>query len=194
MPAVDLVHVRRGRGRVHLAAGVEAGRPVHTLCGKALEGVDVTRDEPDCQLCVRRREDPAVISTAFFNEEKGSELLELSLAAARRRREGRPDLRVVPSPPRPRPAPSGSSRPTAPPPPPARRGELLLAGLREFTEDVYVTPAGVVVRMDGQRISEIACQVDAQLQRTPGGLRVRFGDLVVESGPGGVTARLAASQ
>lgn len=186
---LELVRVRKGRGRVHLTAAVAAGRPVHTLCGKALTGIDVTDAEADCHLCVRRQHDRAVVSSAFFNEEEGSRLLELSLQAARRRREGRPDLKVVQGRARP-PASSPKSEPEPAPPPPERRGELHLAGLRQFSEDVYTTPGGTVVRMDGERIVEVTGQSAARLRRVPGGFELRFDDLVLEERDGILDAHL----
>lgn len=186
---LDLVRVRKGRGRIHLTAAVAAGRPVHTLCGKELTGVEITELQPDCQLCVRRQDDPAVVSSAFFNEEEGSRLLELSLEAARRRRDGRPDLKVVrgraPAPP----TVADVRRPLTPPPP-ERRGELHLDGLRQFSEDVYTTPRGVVVRMEGDRIAEVTGGASARLRRVRGGLELLFDDLLIAERDGVLDARL----
>ena len=197
---LELVHVRKGRGRIHLTPIVPEDGPVHTLCGKELEGgVEVTQDEADCQLCRRRQDDPAVLSSAFFRDDEGSRLLELSLEAAQRRREGRPDLKVVP----PSPPPPSRPRPQVPPQrrrepepapeaeaAPAPRGELDLSGLRLFSEDVYLTPAGVIVRMQGDRIAEVVTDAKAQLTRTREGWRARLGDLVLEERNGTVTARI----
>lgn len=195
---LELVHVRKGRGRIHLTPIVPEDGPVHTLCGKELEGgVEVTQDEADCQLCQRRQDDPAVLSSAFFRDDEGSRLLELSLEAAQRRREGRPDLKVVP----PSPPPPSRPRPQVPPQrrrepepapeaAPAPRGELDLTGLRLFSEDVYLTPAGVIVRMQGDRIAEVVTDAKAQLTRTREGWRARLGDLVLEERNGTVTARI----
>ncbi len=206
---VELVHVRKGKQRVHLTPGVSPGAPVHTLCGKELGAeAEVTEAPVDCQACLRRQNDPAAISSAFFRDDSGSRLLELSLEAAKARREGRPDLRVVPN---------QRVRPAAQPPkqgqPAARpgaagaqagegahspaapevsgpRGELDLTGLRHFSADVYLTPAGVIVRMDGERIVEVVTETKGQLLRTRTGYRIRFGDLVVEATEGNLRARL----
>lgn len=199
---VELVHVRKGKGRIHLTPAVTAGAPVHTLCGKELDGgVEVTDLDADCQLCLRREDDPASISTAFFRDDEGSRLLELSLQAAQRRKEGRPDLRVVKARPEPpaRPARPAAQRPLKaepelepePQPAPAPRGELDTAGLRLFSADVYLSPGGVIVRMDGERIVEVVTEAKAQLTRTRNGLRVRLGDLVVEEVGGRLSAKLA---
>jgi hypothetical protein len=198
---LELVHVRKGRGRIHLTPIVPSEGPVHTLCGKELEGgVEVTQEDADCQLCLRRQDDPAVVSSAFFRDDEGSRLLELSLEAATRRREGRPDLKVVPSPPEPTgsrpvaPATRGrESEPHAgaePQAAPAPRGELDLTGMRLFSEDVYLTPGGVIVRMQGGRIAEVVTEARAQLTRTREGWRARLGDLVLEERDGIVTAKI----
>ena len=187
---LELVRVRRGRGRIHLTAAVQAGRPVHTLCDRELTEVEVTDAEADCHLCVRRQHDPALVSSAFFNEEEGSRLLELSLRAARRRREGRPDLTVLPGRQRAAAPPSPPARTPPAPPPPERRGELHLAGLRRFSDDVYTTPGGVVVRMEGERIAEVTGGAGSRLRRTADGLRLEVGDLVVEERGGRLEARL----
>jgi hypothetical protein len=198
---LELVHVRKGRGRIHLTPAVPDSGPVHTLCGKDLDGgVEVTRDDADCQFCLRREHDPASLSGAFFRDDEGSRLLELSLEAAQRRREGRPDLKVVPERPE-RPPSQPKDPPTRkqvpepdlePEPAPAAeaRGELDLTGLRGFSEDVYLTPGGVIVRMQGDRIAEVVTEAKAQLTRTREGVRVRMGDLVLEDRNGTITAKL----
>lgn len=179
---------------------------MHTLCGKELAGSAITDEDADCQACLRRRADPARLSSAFFNQDEGSRLLELSLQAAQRRRQGRPDLRVVtsrePEAParreRPSPAASRASAraasdapaPTATPAPPERRGELHLEGMRRFSDDVYLSPAGVIVRLRGDRIVEVVSESRAQLVRTPAGFRLRAGDLSIEERDGGLEARL----
>jgi hypothetical protein len=199
---LGLVHVRKGRGRIHLTPAMPHAGPVHTLCGKDLEGgVEVTDEAADCQYCLRREHDPASLSGAFFRDDEGSRLLELSLEAAHRRREGRPDLKVVPERPEP-----PSARPRETPtrkqvpvpdvePEPAEvagaRGELDLTGLRTFSEDVYVTPGGVIVRMQGERIAEVVTEAKAQLTRTREGIRLRIGDLVLEDRNGQISAKLA---
>lgn len=189
MPAgLDLLSVRKGRGRVHLTPARTADGIVHTLCGKQLAEASVTDDRPDCQACLRRETDPAILSSTFFNQDEGSRLLELSLVAAQRRREGRPDLRLVPAP-RP-PAAAAPPPPPPQPPPPERRGELRLAGLREFADSVYVSPGGVIVRLEGDRIVEVSSEARARLTRTPSGMRLHLADMLIEQRDGTLDARL----
>src|SRR5689334_13815663 len=104
---------RKSGGRIHLTPRIPQSGPVTTLCGQVLDagtfgGTDAVAD---CANCIRRSRDQSRISSAFFEQEEGSELLRLSLEQARQRKPerkpgapaakepGRPVLRVVPSPP-----------------------------------------------------------------------------------------------
>src|SRR2546427_5494661 len=115
---------RKTGGRIHLTPKVPRSGPVTTLCGKTLPAgsfVNVDRD-PDCVNCLRRSRDPSRISGAFFEQEEGSQLLQLSLEQARARRpagktspSGKPIVRVLPPP---------------PPAVPDRVGELVTSGFK----------------------------------------------------------------
>src|SRR2546428_11913378 len=115
---------RKTGGRIHLTPKVPRSGPVTTLCGKTLPAgsfVNVDRD-PDCVNCLRRSRDPSRISGAFFEQEEGSQLLQLSLEQARARRpagktspSGKPIVRVLPPP---------------PPAVPDRVGELVTSGVK----------------------------------------------------------------
>src|SRR6267378_236507 len=104
---------RKSGGRIHLTPRVPSSGPVSTLCGQTLvagsyAAVDT---DADCANCIRRSRDASRISSAFFEQEEGSELLRLSLEQARFRKPApRPETppakpvsrpTVVPSPPTP---------------------------------------------------------------------------------------------
>src|SRR2546428_11184371 len=127
---------RKTGGRIHLTPKVPRSGPVTTLCGKTLPAgsfVNVDRD-PDCVNCLRRSRDPSRISGAFFEQEEGSQLLQLSLEQARARRpagktspSGKPIMRVLPPP---------------PPPVPDRVGELVTSGFQSAGEGPWGRGAG----------------------------------------------------
>src|SRR5205823_7903910 len=86
---IQLQQVRkRSTGRVHLAVRVPKDGPVNTLCGQTFKPGDYELSEApaDCKLCVKRQANEAVVSSAFFQEDLGEELLRLSLQQARERR------------------------------------------------------------------------------------------------------------
>src|SRR2546428_9636569 len=130
---------RKAGGRIHLTAKAPRSGPVPPLCGKTLPAgsfVNVDRD-PDCVNCLRRSRDPSRISGAFFEQEEGSQLLQLSLEQARARRpagktspSGKPIMRVLPPP---------------PPPVPDRVGELVTSGFKSAGEGLWGSAAGVLV-------------------------------------------------
>src|ERR1700740_3472147 len=101
---------RKSAGRIHLTPRLPKSGPVTTLCGQVLgDGTYGATDAvADCANCIRRSKDQSRISSAFFEQDEGSELLKLSLEHARQRRpekketaaaERRPVFRVVPPPP-----------------------------------------------------------------------------------------------
>src|SRR5216683_338117 len=125
---------RKTGGRIHLTPRVPRTGPVTTLCGQTLAAgsfVAVERD-PDCTNCLRRSRDPSRISGAFFEQEEGSQLLQLSLEQARARRPagkgpaapGKPIVRVLPT----------------PPSIPDRAGELMTAGFKAAGEGLWRSP------------------------------------------------------
>ena len=73
---------------MHITPKVPRSGPVNTLCGKTLEaGSFVATDTAaDCVNCIRRSKDPSRISSAFFEQNEGTELLRLSLEQARFRK------------------------------------------------------------------------------------------------------------
>src|ERR1700682_1503165 len=94
---LDLRQVQKKGGRIHLAVPGAATAYVRALCNKVLPAGDYREvdDEADCQLCRKRRNDPALVSSAFFEGDQGSQLLEMSLARARAQRGGKPKLRTL---------------------------------------------------------------------------------------------------
>jgi hypothetical protein len=234
---LELRQVQKGKsGRIHLAVPGKSDAPVRTLCNKVFEPGEYREvdDEADCQLCRRRRGNKALVSSAFFEGEMGSQLLEMSLQQAkagraprqtekaapgaasragqergdaggrRQQREGRdrgqstgtrdrgqstgtddrrspagagdrsraargkPQLSVVPEPEK-----------------PAQLGNLTLAGLRQVSDNVYRSPAGVVVR--GRKrgkdweVAEVVFDGPIQVKHDAGGrMHLKMGDIVAE--------------
>lgn len=182
---VKLESVRRkSGGRIHLTPRVPRSGPVTTLCGQVLgDGSYAAVDTPaDCANCIRRAQDPARISGAFFASEEGSELLRLSLEQARSRK---PDLRVLPGP-----GTSQAEKPVvwpAPKPPaettPDRVGELVTRGFKPSGEGVWRSPQGVIVRMKRQgkswRFAELVFEGSVVATRTEAGIRIKAADVEV---------------
>src|SRR6202521_6123202 len=186
VPAVHLESVQRKTGgRVHLTPRVPRSGPVLTLCSKTLAGgaylaVDASAD---CVSCLRRSTDASRISSAFFEQDEGSELLRLSLEQARFRKpasNARPALVPKPAPPRPAPVPE-------------RIGELVTAGFRAAGNGVWRSPAGVVVRMGDEgrrRFAELIFEGATIATRVDLGIRLRAGDVEVSPVRGGVEVRV----
>lgn len=191
---IELERVRRkSGGRVHLTPHVPASGPVRSLCNQSLaEGTYQTTDEEaDCRNCLRRKDDPAVVSSAFFNSELGSELLQRSLEEAQRRRSAAPSApkTAVAPPPRPTPAPAR----------PASRGGREEEGspralepiaihelrsrtpLRKTFENVFTSPQGVIVRVakDGA-VNHVTFDGPVDLRRRGAVVTIRAGDVVLE--------------
>src|SRR4051812_17196055 len=134
IPQVRLESVRRKTGgRIHLTPKVPKSGPVSTLCGQTLAAgtYDAVDAEADCTNCIRRSRDAGRISSAFFEQEEGSQLLRLSLEQARLRRpaaQAAPTLKVL------------KPRAPAPPPPaalPEHIGELVTAGFKSAGNHVW---------------------------------------------------------
>lgn len=177
---VELERVRRkSGGRIHLTPHVPADGAVTTLCNQTFaagtfQGIDA---EADCRNCLRRKDDPARISSAFFQSEAGGELLRLSLARAREQREARP--RQEPAAERPPP----KVEPRVPEPAPAIRELRSKTPLRQTFENVFVSPAGVILRLsrDGT-LGEVAFNGPVDLRRHRGRLTLRVGDVELDLG------------
>jgi len=181
---VQLHQVRkRSTGRVHLTVRVPKDGPVNTLCGQTYKPGDYepTDAEADCKLCLRRQGNEAVVSSAFFNQDLGEELLRLSLQQARGNRpqaersgkgkKAPPQLVVVPK---------------TEPEQPKVLGELELAGLKKVSDTVYLTPAGAIVRLrkqgEGWQVEEVAFNGPVQVMRKGERLLLKLGDLRAEIG------------
>ncbi len=178
---------RKTGGRIHLTPKVPRTGEVTTLCGKTLPaGSFVAVDgAADCSICQRRSRDPSRISGAFFAQEEGSQLLQLSLEQARARRPagkatpGKPIVRVLPPP---------------PPPIPDRVGELVTEGFKSAGEGVWRSPAGVLVKMRRQgrdwRFAELVFEGSMVATRQDRGIRLRAGDVEVRPTPDGFEVRV----
>jgi len=171
---------RKTGGRIHLTPKIPKSGPVSTLCGKTLPAgsfVAVDRDA-DCANCMRRSRDPSRISGAFFEQDEGSQILQLSLEQARARRPagksapapGKPIVRVLPPP---------------PPAVPDRLGELITMGFKAAGEGLWRSPAGVLVKMRKQgrdwRFAELVFEGSTVATRQDGGIKLRAGDVEVRS-------------
>ncbi len=168
---------RKTGGRIHLVPKVPRNGPVTTLCAQTLAaGSFVAVDhDADCTNCKRRSMDRSRISGAFFAQEEGSQLLQLSLEQARARRPagksapspGKPIVRVLPP----------------PPSVPDRIGELYTSGFKAAGEGLWRSHAGVLVRMRKQgrewRFAELVFEGSTVATRQDGGLKLRAGDVEV---------------
>ena len=182
---------RKSGGRIHLTPRVPSSGPVTTLCGRTLAAgsyapVDA---DADCANCIRRSRDPSRISSAFFEQEEGSELLRLSLEQARFRK------------PAPRPAADSekSAKPVnrpkvePPPPPPDQIGDLMTSDFKAVGNGVWRSPRGVVVRMGGKgrdRFDELVFEGAIVATRLEDGMRLRAGDVEVTAAGGEVQVRI----
>jgi hypothetical protein len=179
---------RKTGGRIHLTPRVPRSGPVTTLCGKTLPAgsfVAVERDA-DCVNCLRRSRDPSRISGAFFEQEEGSQLLQLSLEQARARQPAgkspaapsKPIVRVLPT----------------PPSIPDRSGELMTAGFKPAGEGLWRSPAGVLVRMRRQgrdwRFAELVFEGSVVATRQDNGMKLRAGDVEVRPAADGYEIRI----
>ena len=189
---IRLESVRRNSGgRIHLTPRVPAKGAVTTLCGQTLaagsfKGVETAAD---CANCIRRSRDAGRISSAFFAQDEGSELLRLSLEQARFRK---PAPRDAP------PTAKPSARPVVMPPPavPERVGELMTSGFKAVGNGVWRSPAGVVVRMSGKgRLSfaELIFEGAIIATRLDDGMRLRAGDVEVTYAGDEVQVRIKRS-
>jgi hypothetical protein len=146
----------------------------------------VDRDA-DCTNCLRRSRDPSRISGAFFAQEEGSQLLQLSLEQARASRpesktpppSSRPIVRVLPSP---------------TPAVPDRIGELVTAGFKAAGEGLWRSPGGVLVRMLRQgrdwRFAELVFEGSIVATRQGAAIKLRAGDVEVRPATDGYEVRV----
>ena len=185
-PRVRLESVQRKTGgRVHLTPRVPRSGPVTTLCGKTIApGAYVAVEkEADCAICIRRSTDAGRISSAFFAQDEGSELLRLSLEQARFRKPATNALpKLVPK-----------SVPPPPAPVPERIGELVTRGFKAAGNGVWRSPAGVVVRMGGEgrtRFAELTFEGTTLVTRAEHGLKLRAGDVEVAPSRAGLEVRI----
>jgi hypothetical protein len=189
VPGIRLESVRRkSGGRIHLTPRVPKSGPVTTLCGQTLAAGSYASVDTgaDCANCTRRSRDASRISSAFFEQEEGSELLRLSLEQARFRK---------PSPRQSTPTAKPASRPTIAPAPeiPDRVGELLTSGFKVLGDGVWRSPAGVVVRMSGkgrERFAELVFEGTILATRIEDGMRLRAGDVEVTDAGGELQVRV----
>jgi hypothetical protein len=189
VPGIRLESVRRkSGGRIHLTPRVPRSGPVTTLCGQRLAAGSyaAAATAADCANCIRRSSDASHISSAFFEQEAGSELLRLSLEQARFRK---PASRPATPPSKP------VSRPAvvASPAMPEQVGDLFTSGFKAAGNGVWRSPAGVVVRMSGKgrdRFAELVFEGTIVATRLDEGMRLRAGDVEVTASSGDVQVRI----
>jgi hypothetical protein len=191
VPGIRLESVRRkSGGRIHLTPRVPKTGPVTTLCGQNLAAGTYAgvQADADCTNCIRRSRDAGRISSAFFEQEEGSELLRLSLEQARFRkpspRQAEPAAKEKPV-----------SRPKVVPMPatPERIGDLVTIGFKPAGNGVWRSPGGVVVRMGGKdrgRFAELVFDGAIVATRLDDGMRLRAGDVEVTSSGDDVQVRI----
>ncbi|GAC1652796.1 MAG: hypothetical protein NVS9B1_00900 [Candidatus Dormibacteraceae bacterium] len=192
---VGLIAVRKGRGAVHLTVRAAPDDPTETLCERRLAAGDysVTDEEPSCQACLRRRDNPAALTSALFEQDLGSKLLELSLVRSTRppraeeetpvSNDPPPRLRVVSShAPEMRPD-APASKPT---PPPHRPSGLDLTTFESLGDDLYRSPVGARVRLErkedgGWRVAGIEFDGKITIDHLADGrVRLQVGDIRVQ--------------
>ena len=191
---IELEPVRRKTGgRVHLTPHVPDSGPVTTLCGQTFaEGTyEASSAEADCRNCLRRRDDPARVSSAFFQSDVGAELLQRSLEQARaRQREERRAPPAQASEPAPATAEVGRAAPRRPPPRPGpTRAEPPQPEVRELRSrtllrptfpNVYLSPDGVILRVAEGGVEHVTFNGSVDVRQRDGVLTIRVGDLVLE--------------
>jgi len=188
---IELEPVQRvSGGRVHLTPHVPESGPVVTLCGQTLRpgSYRAVEVEVDCRTCLRRRDDPGRVSSAFFQSDVGSELLERSLEQARARRAQRSAEPAPAAPAAEAPAAASDRQPERPAarapatPPPAPAPAELRSGtpLRRAFENVSISPEGVLIRVAGGAAQHVTFNGPVDLRRRGDRLTVRIGDVTLE--------------
>ena len=173
---------RKSGGRIHLTPRVPKGGPVTTLCGQTLTAgsYSAVETDADCINCIRRSKDASRISSAFFEQEEGSELLRLSLEQARfRKPAARP---AADSEKTDKPVNRPKVEPAPPPMTPDRIGDLVTSGFKSAGNGVWRSPAGVIVRMAGkgrERFDELVFEGAVVATMLEDGMRLRAGDVEV---------------
>jgi len=190
-PQIALEAVRRHKGgRIHLTPRVPSKGPLTVLCGQTLDSgtYSAVSTAADCSNCLRRSHDQSRVSSAFFAQDEGGELLRLSLEQARfqrpHRSAGAPRvLKSTGAPAAPKPAPNSASTRPRLEVLPDRLGELLTREFKPAGEGVWRSPGGVIVRMRRQgrewRFAELVFEGSVVATRQGDGIRVRAGDVEV---------------
>jgi hypothetical protein len=184
MEDLALQSVRKPKAKkTHLTVPAAPDADVRTLCGVDMVAgtYEVVDEAADCQPCLRRRGNRAFISSAYFAQDAGARLLEMSLEQSRKRHAGgtaaragaRPKLSVVgdeaPNPPAGGGAASRVAKAPAQAPEPraaANRGKVAKAPApdREAPNDGELRRLG----LDGLE------RVGAAVYRSPAGVLVRI--------------------
>ena len=182
MEDLALQSVRKPKAKkTHLTVPAPDSADVRTLCGVEMKSGDyeLVEGDADCQPCLRKRGNRAFISSAYFAQDAGTRLLEMSVAQARA---GRSKAKA-----KPRPAPaSPPSKPRREPAASQGPGQEQLSALgierlEAAGSKVYRSPAGVLVRVQqdsrGWSIAEVTFDGPARVSRGRSGTTCRLGDL-----------------
>lgn len=202
MEELALQAVRKPKAKkTHLTVPAAADVDIRTLCGVEMKAGDYELvDNADCQPCLRRKGNRAFISSAYFAQDAGVKLLEMSVQQAKARpgarregskvrrenspgrppkeRGGPPSLRVV-----------AADEPDPDAPSTAEQRKLGVDALNPAGPGVYRSGEGVLVRVtkrkDGWRVSEVVFDGPSQARASRDGMVVNVGDLEVRAGDGG---------
>ena len=149
--ALEVVRKQKAK-KSHLTVPASHRSDIRTLCGVEMKAgdYDAARRSADCQPCLRKKGNRAFISSAYFAQDAGSRLLELSLKQstaghARPKDRGRPAKRKAPAA-----AGREASRPeqtNLDAPSDEELHDLSLAQLKQVGPLVHESPAGVLVRV-----------------------------------------------
>jgi hypothetical protein len=209
-----LASVRKPKAKkTHLTVPTAGDADIRTLCGVEMKAGDyeVVDTPADCQPCLRKRQNRAFISSAYFAQDAGSRLLEMSLEQARWRtgsksKTGRVKATAaIPAKPAvlaepaaraagkaPTKVEAGGDQPSA--------DELRALGLDRLSPagpDVYRSPGGVLVKVArlgrDWRVTEVVFDGPSQLRSTRRGVSVRLGDLELEIAEPGAGVRVSSS-
>ena len=202
--AVQVVRKAKAK-KSHLTVPASEKSDIRTLCGVEMKAGDyeVVAGEADCQPCLRKKGNRAFISSAYFAQDAGSRLLELSLEQAKQgRADRRPriggKLRAGAKPKTAAKPPSKRDRPEPPDDDALSDDELRALGLEALKRvglDVYQTPLGVLVRLHregkGWRIAEVTFDGPSSLTaRTSERNTMVIGDVRLEEAGGALKLKL----
>ncbi len=205
-----LQSVRKPKAKkTHLTVPADAASNIRTLCGVAMKAgeYEILDGPADCQPCLRKKDNRAFISSAYFAQDAGTRLLEMSLKAAKQDRDRRPAKPKAPTAATKAKAPKGTPAARAARTAPTPEDESTLTddelralgieALKRVGLDVYQSPLGVLVRLhrDGRvwRIAEVTFEGPSSLTaRASGRNSYVIGDVRLEGANGALRLKLTS--